>query len=238
MFKLIAIFLTLMNGTVFGGKPSKEQTQTPEQRQYQEATEEAKQYRAEVTELAKDIARERAEKLAWLYFPSEVNWIGVGLYYGNGWQLRQPCDKDRQCIPHMDVLYGAEVFLNPFASLDVVGRIGGAAQVADVLGTRHGLDASILLRWRVVGVVPLALGWRIVGTPYQQITDESTISDTVAYTQFAHLEGGFRFRGATASIGLDLGLHKVLAVKSTQDAVSVFSGIVSLKLTTPAILGF
>lgn len=205
--------------------------------QRREAEEESKQYRAEVAEMAKDLARKRAERQSWLYFPAEVQWLGVALYYGNGWQLRQSCDMGRQCMPHMEVLYGVEAFVNPFASLDIVGRIGGATQITDAIGTRHGLDVSALARWRVVGVVPLSAGWRMVGTPYQQIGDDSIV-DTTVYTHYAHLEGGFRFRGATAAVGIDLGLQRILATRSTKDATLAFSGLVTLRLVTPAVLGF
>lgn len=208
-----------------------------ESQQRKEAEEESKQYRAEVAEMAKDLARKRAERLSWLYFPAEYQWLGISFYYGNGWQLRPPCDQSRQCMPHMEVLYGLEAFVNPFASLDVVGRIGGATQITDAIGTRHGLDVSALARWRVVGVVPLSAGWRMVGTPYQQIGDDSIV-DTTVYTHYAHLEGGFRFRGATAAIGIDLGLQRILATRSTEDATSAFSGLVTLRLVTPAVLGF
>lgn len=231
------VLLAPSSASAWSPLPADRRGESVEETKRKEAEEEARQYRAEVTELAKDIARKRAERLAWLYFPAEVQWVGVALYYGNGWQLRPPCEAGRQCLPHMDVLYGVEVFVNPFASLDIVGRIGGAAQISDGFGTRHGLDASALLRWRIVGVVPVSVGWRIVGTPYQQIAD-GAVADTTAYTQYAHLDVGFRFRGATASLGVDLGLHRVLAVKSSEDAVSAFSGIATLRLTTPAVLGF
>jgi hypothetical protein len=200
---------------------------------------ESRQYDAEVKKLARELAVARAEKLSWLYFPAEVNWVGVSIFYGNDWQLREACDVGRSCIPHMGITYGAEVFLNPFASLDLVARVGGSSQFTDGFGTRHGLDVSALARLRIVGIVPILLGWRMVGTPYQQVgADGNSVIDTTVYSHYGYLGAGFRFRGATLEVGVNVGAHSVLSAQSIDEPKNIFSAIATLRLVTPALLGF
>lgn len=224
---------------------AQEQEQTQKQKEVQQenltrdAQSESQQYKAQVTELAKEIAAERAKRLSWLYFPTEVNWVGLAVYYGNDWQLRGACDMGRQCMPHMGVAYGVEVFLNPFASLDLVVRVGGASQFADGFDTRHGLDTSALARWRTAGVLPILLGWRMIGTPYQQVSEDGkSVVDTLTYAHYGYVGAGFRFRGATAEVGASVGAHNVVGARSIEEAKNTFSAFASLKLITPAVLGF
>lgn len=205
-----------------------------------EAQREANTYSSEVTALAKEIAVKRAERLSWIYSPSQTDpvWIGFGIYYGNTWETRQACDKDRACLPHMGVNYGAELWLNPFASLDLVGRIGGATQIADGFSARHGLDVTALVRWRFVGMVPIGIGWRMTGLPYAQTEQDGRPSDATTYTHRVHVEGGVRIRGASVVVSATMGLPSVLGIKSTDDAVNAFSAHVGLMLITPALIGW
>lgn len=203
-----------------------------------DAQAEAAQYGAEVRAAAEQIAQKRAQRLSWLYFPAEVQWLGASLYYGNDWEARDACDEGRQCLPSMSVNYGAEVFVNPFASLDLVGRIGGASQVAEGFPTRHGLDASVLARWRLAGLVPILVGWRVTGTPYAQVGEDGRPTDGTSWTHRAYFGAGFRFRGATAEVGASVGLHRVLAIRSADDAVGAFSALVGVRLVTPALVGW
>lgn len=258
----IAVFILLvprLSGAQFGKPPrgwvppesekaqeqvqEKAQEQAQEQNQNQTMAQDAQvasqTYKDQVRELAKEIATERAKKLSWIYFPTEVNWVGLAVYFGNDWQLRISCDAGRQCMPHMGIAYGAEGFLNPFASLDLVVRIGGASQFTDGFNTRHGLDTSALVRWRIAGVVPILLGWRMIGTPYQQVgEDGKSVVDALTYSHYGYVGAGFRFRGATAEIGVSVGAHNVLGMRSIDEAKNTFSTFATLRLVTPALVGF
>lgn len=240
-YRILAIALALIPLSVqarakppVAGQPESEQP--AEDQLKRDAQAKSAEYNQAVKELAEEIARERAKKLSWLYFPSEVSWVGVRVFYGNRFETRPTCESDRPCLPHTRIGYGAEVFLNPIASLEVAGRVGGVSHITDDTEVRHNLTVAAFARWNVIGLVPISFGWRMDGIHRDQIGKDQAVRGS-AWSHFGVLCGGLKVRGATAEVCASLGGQELLGVKEG-DIQKVFSALVHVTLLTPALIGW
>lgn len=194
----------------------------------------------QIREAGKQIALQRVQAWSWLVNPSaQVNWLGARAYFAHGWETRPAEGR-----PATAITFGAEVFFNSWAGLDLLGRVGGASfytplPMPDRTRATVALDVTAGLRWTIAGLVPVSLGWGMTRHVLEQpgAGADQTVA-TAAEAHHAWLAAGFTIRGASLETGCRIGVLPSFAATAEALIERNFSAICGVGLLTPALVGF
>lgn len=250
--KWLPLFLFVFSTTAYAqqyGPPAPQQQvqqDQPAQRQYhlteRQAREKARRWytEAEIRDEANKMALRRAQAISWLVNPAaQVSWFGVRLHLS-------PAGNTRPEGPRFALGYGAEVFVNPFWALDVVGRLGGLYVTGEptigALPAGNNLETMGALRYTLGGLVVVQVGYLY---SYRELRREKPIGNDLveevsrATMHGAYVGGGATFRGVTALAECRLYSGSPTGVlRSVTDFDRAWAAYCGVSMLTQPILGF
>lgn len=212
----------------------------PAQRKYyltaKQARERAQRWysEAEIRDEANKMALRRAQAISWLVNPAaQVSWFGVRLHLSPAGNARSG--------PRFALGYGAELFVNPFWALDVVGRVGGLYVVAEDGGmpAANNLETMAALRYTFGGLVVLQAGYLYAMRELRR--EKADLIEEVSRTAMhgAYVGGGATFRGVTALAECRIYAGSPTgALRSVVDFDRAWAAFCGLSMLTQPILGF
>jgi len=245
MRQILFLFVLLVSTSPAWGQASQAVApDQPAQRQYyltaKQARERAQRWysEAEIRDEANKMALRRAQAISWLVNPAaQVSWFGVRLHLS-------PAGNTRSEGPRFALGYGAELFVNPFWALDVVGRVGGLYVIAEDGGmpAANNLETMGALRYTFGGLVVLQAGYLYA---MRELRREKSVKDDLLEEvsriamHGAYVGGGATFRGVTALAECRIYAGSPTgALRSVVDFDRAWAAFCGVSMLTQPILGF